>query len=80
MRFPRQAAEFFHQPRQDLDHAVDLGGLERVPGRTFRWSGVYAPDFSTRTTLDTQLNVFQDFRPKLPAAWTGSASRLAPIS
>jgi hypothetical protein len=54
------------------DHAVDLGGLERVAGKTFRWSGVYAPDFSTRTTLDTQLNVFQDFRPKLPAAWTGS--------
>ena len=53
-------------------HAVDLAGLERVQGRTFRWSGVYAADFSTRTTLDTQLNVFQDFQPKLPAAWTGS--------
>jgi sugar/nucleoside kinase (ribokinase family) len=53
-------------------HGVDLAGLERVPGRTFRWSGVYAADFSTRTTLDTQLNVFQDFQPKLPAAWTSS--------
>ena len=53
-------------------HAVDLAGLERVPGKTFRWSGVYAPDFSTRTTLDTQLNVFSDFRPKLPAAWADS--------
>jgi len=49
---------------------VDLTGLERVPGRTFRWSGVYAADFSTRTTLETQLNVFQDFRPKLPPAWS----------
>jgi sugar/nucleoside kinase (ribokinase family) len=53
-------------------HAVDLAGLERVEGKTFRWSGVYAKDFSTRTTLDTQLNVFSDFRPKLPAAWTDS--------
>jgi sugar/nucleoside kinase (ribokinase family) len=53
-------------------HGVDLAGLERVPGRTFRWSGVYAPDFATRTTLDTQLNVFQDFQPKLPAAWKQS--------
>jgi sugar/nucleoside kinase (ribokinase family) len=53
-------------------HKVDLAGLERVEGRTFRWSGVYAPDFSTRTTLDTQLNVFQDFQPKLPAAWKSS--------
>jgi sugar/nucleoside kinase (ribokinase family) len=54
------------------DHKVDLAGLERVPGRTFRWSGVYAHDFSTRTTLDTQLNVFEKFQPKLPAAWTSS--------
>jgi sugar/nucleoside kinase (ribokinase family) len=54
------------------DHEVDLAGLERVPGRTFRWSGVYAKDFSTRTTLDTQLNVFQDFQPKLPPAWQSS--------
>jgi sugar/nucleoside kinase (ribokinase family) len=53
-------------------HKVDLAGLERVPGKTFRWSGVYAPDFSTRTTLDTQLNVFQDFQPKLPSAWKSS--------
>ncbi len=53
-------------------HGVDLAGLERVAGRTFRWAGVYANDFSTRTTLDTQLNVFQDFRPKLPPAWASS--------
>jgi sugar/nucleoside kinase (ribokinase family) len=53
-------------------HRVDLAGLERVNGRTFRWAGVYANDFSTRTTLDTQLNVFQDFRPKLPPAWKDS--------
>jgi sugar/nucleoside kinase (ribokinase family) len=53
-------------------HRVDLAGLERVEGRTFRWAGVYANDFSTRTTLDTQLNVFQDFRPKLPPAWKDS--------
>ena len=54
------------------DRAVDLAGLERVSGKTFRWSGVYAKDFSTRTTLDTQLNVFQDFNPKLPAGWGNS--------
>ena len=48
---------------------IDLGGLERAPGRTFRWSGRYAADWSTRTTLDTQLNVFETFKPKLPAVW-----------
>jgi sugar/nucleoside kinase (ribokinase family) len=53
-------------------HGVDLAGVERVPGETFRWSGVYSADFASRTTLDTRLNVFSDFKPKLPAAWTGS--------
>ncbi len=53
-------------------HGVDLAGLERAPGRTFRWSGRYAADFNTRTTLDTQLNVFESFRPKLPATWSDS--------
>jgi sugar/nucleoside kinase (ribokinase family) len=51
---------------------IDLGGLERAPGRTFRWAGRYAADFNTRTTLDTQLNVFETFRPKLPPVWTES--------
>ena len=51
---------------------IDLGGLERAAGRTFRWAGRYADDFNTRTTLDTQLNVFESFRPKLPAAWSES--------
>jgi len=49
---------------------IDLGGLERASGRTFRWAGRYAADFNTRTTLDTQLNVFETFKPKLPPAWT----------
>lgn len=53
-------------------HKVDLAGLERVNGRTFRWSGVYSPDFATRTTLDTQLNVFSTFNPMIPAAWASS--------
>ncbi len=48
---------------------VDLGGLERAHGKTFRWKGRYSDDLVHRTTLDTQLNVFADFRPKLPEAW-----------
>ncbi len=48
---------------------VDLSGLETKPGRTFRWSGVYgAEDVNTRDTLDTQLNVFADFAPRLSDA------------
>jgi sugar/nucleoside kinase (ribokinase family) len=51
---------------------VDLAGLERVNGRTFRWTGRYSADFNHRTTLDTQLNVFEKFRPKLPVSWADS--------
>jgi sugar/nucleoside kinase (ribokinase family) len=49
-----------------LDRGVCTEGLERVPGKTFFWSGEYAPNMNDRTTLDTQLNVFATFQPKLP--------------
>ena len=60
-------------PEQHLtflaSRGVDLAGLERARGKTFRWKGRYSDDLGSRTTLDTQLNVFADFRPKLPEAW-----------
>ena len=47
-------------------HDVDVSGLERVDGDTFRWSGVYSTeDVNQRETLDTQLNVFAAFKPNL---------------
>jgi sugar/nucleoside kinase (ribokinase family) len=48
---------------------IDLTGLEQVPGKTFFWSGVYSDDMNDRTTLRTDLNVFADFQPKLPAGY-----------
>jgi sugar/nucleoside kinase (ribokinase family) len=47
-------------------HGIDLEGLERVPGKTFFWAGVYSDDMNDRKTLRTDLNVFADFQPKLP--------------
>jgi sugar/nucleoside kinase (ribokinase family) len=48
---------------------VDTGDIERVPGgRTFFWRGEYGWDLNTRRTLDTQLNVFERFEPKLSGA------------
>ena len=45
---------------------IDTGDIERVAGgRTFFWRGVYGWDLNDRETLDTQLNVFADFQPKL---------------
>ncbi|MFN0072330.1 MAG: PfkB family carbohydrate kinase [Chloroflexota bacterium] len=49
-------------------HGVDLTGLQRVPGKTFRWAGRYRYDMNSRDTLDTQLNVFADFHPEIPEA------------
>jgi sugar/nucleoside kinase (ribokinase family) len=47
-------------------HSVDLSDLETVPdGKTFRWYGRYDYDLNTAHTLNTELNVFADFKPKL---------------
>jgi len=48
---------------------VDTTGVERVTGKTFRWRGRYSEDLASRTTLDTQLNVFANFRPKIPESY-----------
>jgi sugar/nucleoside kinase (ribokinase family) len=37
-------------------------------GRTFFWKGEYGWDLNSRETLDTQLNVFEHFQPKLSVA------------
>jgi sugar/nucleoside kinase (ribokinase family) len=51
---------------------IDTAGVERAAGRTFRWHGRYSADLGSRETLDTQLNVFADFSPKIPAAHRAS--------
>jgi sugar/nucleoside kinase (ribokinase family) len=48
---------------------VDLTGLERRPGATFRWKGEYTHQLNEARTLDTKLNVFETFRPKIPDAY-----------
>ncbi len=51
---------------------IDTAGVERAQGKTFRWHGRYSSDLASRTSLDTQLNVFADFSPKIPAAYRSS--------
>lgn len=51
---------------------VDVTGVERKDGKTFRWAGRYAQNLQSRTTLDTQLNVFADFKPRLPDSYRDS--------
>ena len=45
--------------------SVDLSGLETAPGRTFRWRGEYMAELGHAHTLETQLNVFAEFHPRL---------------
>jgi sugar/nucleoside kinase (ribokinase family) len=62
--------DFPDEHRQFLrSRDIDLRGLQTAPGRTFRWKGRYGFDLNEAHTLDTQLNVFESFRPELPAGY-----------
>jgi sugar/nucleoside kinase (ribokinase family) len=50
-------------------NGVDLAGLQQVEGKTFRWKGEYHYDLNEAITLDTQLNVFENFSPKIPSQY-----------
>lgn len=60
--FPQEHLDFLNK------RGVDLSGVTREAGRTFRWKGKYSYQLNEAQTLDTQLNVFQSFSPKLPEA------------
>lgn len=60
--FPQEHVDFL------ASRKVDLSGLQRASGETFRWEGRYEYDLNEAHTLDTRLNVFEQFRPQLSAA------------
>jgi sugar/nucleoside kinase (ribokinase family) len=51
---------------------VDLGGIERANGESFRWAGVYSFDLNSRETKETRLGVFADFKPRIPDSFRDS--------
>lgn len=51
---------------------VDTTGIERAPGKSFHWTGNYLTDLNVATTLATDLNVFAEFQPKIPASYEDS--------
>jgi len=57
--FPSQHRELFG------GRGIDLSGLETAAGRTFRWRGEYTAELGHAHTLETQLNVFSTFHPRL---------------
>jgi sugar/nucleoside kinase (ribokinase family) len=54
------------------DRGVDTAGLVQAPGKTFHWSGEYAGDMNEARTVETHLNVFEEFSPTLPASYLDS--------
>ncbi len=63
--FPERAWDLFRQ------RGIDTSGIEIVPeGKTFSWHGRYHYDMNTRDTIETNLNVFADFKPHVPGHFT----------
>lgn len=61
-------------PQQHLNmlknHNIDISGIEIIPhGKTFFWHGRYHNDMNSRDTLVTELNVLENFTPKVPKNW-----------
>jgi sugar/nucleoside kinase (ribokinase family) len=62
--------DFSYEHVAQLAHRdIDLAGLQRAPGKTFRWSGYYEFDFNQAHTISTDLNVFESFQPELPESY-----------
>ncbi|MAQ36754.1 MAG: sugar kinase [Thioclava sp.] len=52
--------------------SIDTQGLQKVNGETFFWEGRYEDDMNEAITVETRLNVFQDFKPELPESYKAS--------
>jgi sugar/nucleoside kinase (ribokinase family) len=64
--FTEVDARIFH------GRTIDIDGLERASGKTFFWAGRYSKDLNERVTLATELNVFAEFKPRLPQKYRDS--------
>jgi len=62
--FPEETIELFKS------RGIDVRGLEIKSGKTFLWEARYGDDPNQRTTIKTELNVFEDFSPQLPPDYT----------
>jgi sugar/nucleoside kinase (ribokinase family) len=61
--FPDSHLEFLSS------RGIDIGGVSKVEGKTFHWTGEYGKDLNEAITLSTQLNVFEHFQPTIPEAY-----------
>lgn len=65
--FPKDAIKMLQ------NKSVNISGLQIKKGeKTFFWSGKYHNDMNSRDTLDTQLNVLENFNPVVPVDFNNS--------
>jgi sugar/nucleoside kinase (ribokinase family) len=55
----------FNDEKIFTDHGIDISEIDHQPGKSFAWGGEYGFDLNDRKTLFTELNVFENFEPKL---------------
>ena len=68
--FPEPHVEFLRS------RGIDLAGLERREGKTFRWKGEYSYQLNEAQTLETHLNVLETFRPHIPEQYRNPTDAL----
>lgn len=61
--YPQEGIAFCHHK------GIDIEGLEKAKGKTFHWEGYYKGDMSEAITVNTELNVFAEFSPKIPESY-----------
>jgi sugar/nucleoside kinase (ribokinase family) len=64
--FPQEHVDFLRSRN------IDLAGLAREAGKTFHWQGKYGFDLNEAQTLATHLNVFESFKPLIPAEYVAA--------
>jgi len=60
--FPRKHIDFLRKK------GINLSALTQAEGKTFQWKGRYQGDLNTACTLNTELGVLTQFKPKLSEA------------
>ena len=64
--FGQEQEKVFH------GHGIDIRGVERAKGKTFRWGGTYTDNLNEAKTDFTHLNVFESFQPRIPVEYQDS--------
>lgn len=62
--------DFSNSHQSKLENlGIDLSGVKKLPGKTFRWSGRYSGTMENVETISTEVNVLGDFVPEIPEPW-----------